>query len=54
MNLKDAIAEIKQCRLVDAARAAVLEAKMLGRTVPRPDRTDDLAKAGDRALFRLP
>ncbi len=31
MKLKDAIAEIMRCRLVDPARAAILEAQVLGR-----------------------
>jgi len=31
MNLKDAIAEIMRCRIVDPARAAMLEAQVLKR-----------------------
>jgi hypothetical protein len=31
MNLKEAVAEIMHCRHVDPARAAILEAQVLGR-----------------------
>ena len=54
MKLKEAIAEIMRCRLVDPARAAVLEAQVLGRGSSvdlDPNDNPDLKAA--RAMFGL-
>jgi hypothetical protein len=54
MKLKDAIAEIKLCRMVDPARAAMLQAKVLGREASvSPDPTDNPEQRAARAMFGL-
>lgn len=54
MNLKDAIAEIMRCRMVDPARAAMLEDQVLrrGATVTL-DPTDNPEQKAARAMFGL-
>jgi hypothetical protein len=54
MKLKDAIAEIRLCRIVDPARAEMLEAKILGREASvNIDPTDNPERKAARALFGL-
>jgi hypothetical protein len=54
MKLKDAIAEMKLCRIVDPARAAMLEAKILGRVASvTVDPTDNPEQKAARALFGI-
>jgi hypothetical protein len=54
MKLKDAIAEIKRCRLVDPARATMLEAQVLGRGASvNLDPTDNPEQKAARAMFGL-
>jgi len=54
MKLKDAIAEIMRCRLVDPARAAMLEAQVLGRgTSVALDSTESPEQKAARAMFGL-
>jgi hypothetical protein len=54
MKLKDAIAEIMRCRMVDPARAAMLENQVLrhGAAVTL-DPTDNLEQKAARAMFGL-
>ena len=55
MKLKDALAEIKCCRLVDPARATMLEAQVLGRGASvNLDPTDNPEQKAARAMFGLP
>jgi hypothetical protein len=54
MKLKEAIAEIKRCRIVDPAHAAVLEAQVLGRTSSVDvDATDNPELKAARAMLGL-
>ena len=54
MKIKDAIAEIMRCRLVDPARAAMLEAQILGRVATVTlDPTDTPEQKAARAMFGL-
>jgi hypothetical protein len=54
MKLKDAIAEIMRCRLVDPARAAMLEAQVLGRNASvTVDPTDNPELKAARAMLGL-
>jgi hypothetical protein len=54
MKIKDAIAEIKRCRIVDPARAAVLEAQVLGRASSVDvNATDNPELKAARAMFGL-
>jgi hypothetical protein len=54
MKLKDAIAEIMRCRLVDPARATMLEAQVLGRGASVTlDPTDNPEQKAARAMFGL-
>lgn len=54
MKIKDAIAEIMRCRLVDPARAAMLEAQILGREASVSlDPTDNAEQKAARAMFGL-
>lgn len=54
MKLKDAIAEIMRCRIVDPARAAMLEAQVLRRGASlNLDPADDPERKAARAVFGL-
>lgn len=54
MNLKDAIAEIMRCRMVDPARAAMLEDQILRRGARVTlDSTDTPEQKAARAMFGL-
>ena len=54
MKLKDAIAEIMRCRLVDPSRAAMLEAQVLGRgSNINVDSTENLEMKAARASLGL-
>jgi hypothetical protein len=54
MKLIDAIAEIKRCRIVDPAHAAVLEAQVLGRASSVDvEATDNLELKAARAMLGL-
>ena len=54
MKLKETIAEIMRCRMVDPARAAMLEDQVLrrGSTVTL-DRAEDLEQRAARAMLGL-
>jgi hypothetical protein len=52
LNVKDAIAEIKICRITDPARAADLEAQMLGRRATSTDTGDTPEQKAARTLHR--
>jgi hypothetical protein len=52
MKIKETIAEIMLCRIVDPARAAVLEAQVLGRAASvTVDPTDNPEQKAARAFF---
>jgi hypothetical protein len=54
MKLKDAIEEVKRCRLVDPARATMLEEKVLGRAASvNLDPTDNPELKAGRAMFSV-
>jgi hypothetical protein len=54
MKIKDAIAEIMRCRMVDPARAAVLEAQVLGRGASLDvEATDNPELKAARAMLGL-
>jgi hypothetical protein len=54
MKLKDAIAEIMRCRMVDPARAAMLEDQVLRRGASVTlDATDSPEQKAARAMFGL-
>ena len=54
MKLKETIAEIMRCRLVDPARAAMLEAQVLRRgPIVNVDPTDNPELKAARAMFGL-
>jgi hypothetical protein len=54
MKIKETIAEIMRCRLVDPTRAAMLEAQILGRVASVTlDPTDNPEQKAARAMFGL-
>ena len=54
MKLKEAIAEIMRCRIVDPARAAMLETQVLRRGASvNLDPTDNPEQKAARAMFGL-
>jgi|GEM_PF-4893761 hypothetical protein len=54
MKLKDAIAEMMLCRIVDPARASILEAQILRRgPIVNLDSTDTPEQKAARAMFGL-
>lgn len=54
MKIKDAIAEIMRCRIVDPARAAMLEEQVLRRgSSVTVDPTDNPEQKAARAMFGL-